>query len=382
MTNGTAIILMNGNKVLLQHRDDKPDISYPDCWVLPGGHCKEGEEPSQTIVRELKEETSYNLSREPQLFRVVDDDGVRIAVFMDFYDGKQPINCHEGQAFEFKSAEEIANLKTEPGTLELVREALAVGVKMLWERPDAATYSSHDRIAKQLEMNAIAKYVKDGMAVLDVGCGDGETLLTLAERFSNSYFQGIDFSSEMIRLARAKSVGQWLISFHEGNITKDFAPIYNFNGYDLIYTERCLINLPDWKTQKRAMSNIAKCLKPGGLYVMLENSWDGLQYINDLREKLERPRIAPPGHNRYLRDEEIEEYRHAWTYQINGGPELPARGSLVLESVDDYSGVYYFLSRVIGPSLGIELPELSQLALRLPPIGIRGIGRIWLWRKV
>ena len=47
-------------------------------------------------------------------------------------------------------------------------------------------------------------------------------------------------------------------------------------------------------------------LNPGGMYVMCENSQEGLDAINDLRQQLGLKRIAAPWHNRYLRTNEIE----------------------------------------------------------------------------
>ena len=47
--------------------------------------------------------------------------------------------------------------------------------------------------------------------------------------------------------------------------------------FDLIYTTRCLINLPAWDLQKNALGNIYKALNAGGVYVMIEN------YLEDRR---------------------------------------------------------------------------------------------------
>ena len=41
-----------------------------------------------------------------------------------------------------------------------------------------------------------------GIEVLDVGCGSGEALITLAEAYPNSRFCGYDFSIEAITAAR------------------------------------------------------------------------------------------------------------------------------------------------------------------------------------
>jgi methylase of polypeptide subunit release factors len=44
--------------------------------------------------------------------------------------------------------------------------------------------------------------LKDGIRVLDVGCGRGRALNLLANRFPNSRFVGIDLSEEAIKFAR------------------------------------------------------------------------------------------------------------------------------------------------------------------------------------
>lgn len=252
---------------------------------------------------------------------------------------------------------------------------------MNWNSPEAIAYNRRDYIAKLLEIEAIAKYVKDGMSVLDVGCGDGETILELLRRFPKlNTCCGIDASPTMIAAARARQYEpegvsiRSRVAFRVNDLTQPWPQ--DLYDYDLIYTERCLINLPDWETQKKAIGNIAKALKPGGLYVMLENSWDGLQFINDLREKLGLYRIEPPIHNRYLRDAEVDYYAKE------------AGMGLVPEEVDDYSSTYYFLSRVINAALAAQEGRepaydspINKLALSLPPIsGLRGQGRIWIWR--
>lgn len=44
------------NKFLLQLRDDKPGIPYPNTWTFPGGDKDGSETPRETARRELREE--------------------------------------------------------------------------------------------------------------------------------------------------------------------------------------------------------------------------------------------------------------------------------------------------------------------------------------
>lgn len=52
-----GVILYNAaGEVLLQQRDDKPDLRYAGYWTFFGGAVEDGEHPDDAIVRELAEE--------------------------------------------------------------------------------------------------------------------------------------------------------------------------------------------------------------------------------------------------------------------------------------------------------------------------------------
>jgi ubiquinone/menaquinone biosynthesis C-methylase UbiE len=231
---------------------------------------------------------------------------------------------------------------------------------------------TRDLPLKQLEMETLAQYVRDGMRILEVGCGNGITAIELAKRYEVDII-GIDYAEEMISAASDMLAGQNLkgrVSFRTGDVRNMSEWSKRF---DLIYTERVLINLEDWPQQRAAIASITDLLADGGLYVMCEHSQDGLDEINALRERVGLARITPPWHNRYLRDEEL------------GGVELPG---VKLEGVNFFSSTYYFLSRVVNAWLAAQEGEepsydapVNKLALQLPAVGTLGQGRIWLWRK-
>lgn len=52
-------ILYRDNQFLMQLRDDIPTIIYPGHWAFFGGHIEPGETPQTGVLRELKEEISY-----------------------------------------------------------------------------------------------------------------------------------------------------------------------------------------------------------------------------------------------------------------------------------------------------------------------------------
>jgi 8-oxo-dGTP pyrophosphatase MutT (NUDIX family) len=54
-----AILVREDGRYLLQHRDPKPDIWYPDHWGLFGGAVEAGEDKMSALKRELREEISW-----------------------------------------------------------------------------------------------------------------------------------------------------------------------------------------------------------------------------------------------------------------------------------------------------------------------------------
>lgn len=254
-------------------------------------------------------------------------------------------------------------------------------IKEYWDSraklgPKAGT---QDLIVRQLEVRAIEKYVEDGMNILDAGCGNGETAIYLAKKYDVSIL-GIDFSEKMIKAARVASIteAKGHVFFHVGDITKPSIEYHLACSecFDLVYTQRAIINLPDWETQRKTIELLGSYLKPNGLYLMCECSKSGLAQINFLREQADLAPIVPPWHNRYLDDEEIESLCYS-------------QNSLRLSMRHDFSGTYYFLSRVVNAWLarreGKE-PDynapVNQLGLVLPPI-LDGCGQVrsWVWQK-
>lgn len=247
-------------------------------------------------------------------------------------------------------------------------------IKQHWETRASRGLAagSDDVILKKLEIEAIAKYVKNGMRILEVGCGNGITAVELAKRF-NVEIIGIDYVAKMVDEAKLMAARQSLIGKVEFAVGDVCALPEQRCDYDLIYSERVLINLSDFEAQRRAIVDITNLLRPGGRYVMCESCLDGLEKINEMREMIGLSVIAPPWHNIYFRGRDLREL------------VLPG---MELEAVDCFSATYYFLSRVVNAWLakeeGLEPSydsTINRLALLLPAFGEMAQARIWLWRK-
>lgn len=102
------IILINDkNDVLLHLRDDKPTISYPNMWVLPGGYIEEGETPEQCIIREIKEELGVELKRVSPVVAVQRFYGMEYTFWTRANFIIEDIQLTEGQAVRWFTLDEI-----------------------------------------------------------------------------------------------------------------------------------------------------------------------------------------------------------------------------------------------------------------------------------
>lgn len=118
-----AIIRDPEGRTLLQHRDDNPDIVWPDCWTILGGGVEPGESDQEAITREVEEEAGFTLSNPRFITTVVDHEGSgqQLTVFdADIPENTEPV-LGEGQELRFVSNVELTQLKMPPYIRELLK---------------------------------------------------------------------------------------------------------------------------------------------------------------------------------------------------------------------------------------------------------------------
>lgn len=108
---GAGILLINSkNELLLLLRDNKLDIPYPDKWDIPGGLVEIGENPEETIRREMIEEMSLELGK-IRFFRVYENDDLIDSLFWKRIDlNPFEIDLMEGQRIAYFSKDQIARM--------------------------------------------------------------------------------------------------------------------------------------------------------------------------------------------------------------------------------------------------------------------------------
>jgi len=112
--------------------------------------------------------------------------------------------------------------------------------------------------------------LKNGINMLDAGCGSGKIINKLASLFPNSHFTGIDFSSEAIDNGRREAVESRLnnVEFVVKDLS-DFHLSAPIEQYDFISTFDAI---HDQGKPLNVLKGIYKALKPDGIYLMQDIS--------------------------------------------------------------------------------------------------------------
>ena len=228
--------------------------------------------------------------------------------------------------------------------------------------------TTNDVYLRELEIKTIVSTVKSlerrPATLLDVGCGDGYSTLAVARELAGIAVRGIDYSSRMIEIASGRlSCERGLaerVRFDVGDVLQLEAALGNAK-FDVIVTDRCLINLPSLELQSRAIEQIANRVMPGGYYLAIENFAEGQQHLNEARAAVGLSPIAVRWHNRFFTTD-----------------EFATAAQVAFEVVEwkEFSSAYYFATRVIYSAMcqmrGEEPDyqhEIHRLAVDLPWTG-------------
>jgi ubiquinone/menaquinone biosynthesis C-methylase UbiE len=209
-------------------------------------------------------------------------------------------------------------------------------IKQTWDNHADRFKDSHwaswgDNYAIALEIDNVSDYIKDNDYVLDVGCANGYSTFKQFEK-KKIKIHGVDFSEKMIRYALERKANERLndeINFSVNDIRN---LEFEDNTFDLTYTTRVIINLPNWKEQKQAISECLRVTRKGGIAILSEAFWEPLVLLNSLRALKNLQPLTEHDFNRYLKKQKVEDLLK----------EMELRFEIV-----DFSSVYYLGSRFL-----------------------------------
>ncbi len=182
--------------------------------------------------------------------------------------------------------------------------------------------------AKELEIDALARHFRTvavperSFDVLEVGCGNGHNLLALAELFPQAQFTGVDYVPEMIAATKTSLKGlppstADRIRLHVGDVLDLSAIGGLLPQYDVVFTDRCLINLNTAQKQTLAIEELGRRLKPTGSLILIENSLQTYESQNDCREILGLHRRVPEKFNLFFDETVILPHLHQLFHSVD-----------------------------------------------------------------
>lgn len=250
----------------------------------------------------------------------------------------------------------------------------------------ALTATTKTETIKRLEIAALERaLVGAGLggeaSVLEVGCGNGRNCFALAERLPSCRFTGVDYVPQMIENAKAlfaERGGDERLRF----VVADALDLVDAPGleesYDVVFTDRCLINLDSRSLQLVAVDQLVQKTRPGGLVLILENFVEGHARQNALRAAVGLPERAQADYNVFMGEAEL--LRHV-------------EDQLELVAVDDFGSLHDLILYVLVPmakggevdyddSLVAAATELSLLMPNeLRELGRFGQNRLLVFRR-
>jgi ubiquinone/menaquinone biosynthesis C-methylase UbiE len=162
--------------------------------------------------------------------------------------------------------------------------------------------------------------------LLDVACGSGRFLGQLAQAFPAMPMTGTDLSQAYLDEAARHLEGRRTISFRQGNAE---ALPFETGSFDIVTCIYLYHELPN-EVRRKVTSEIARVLKPGGLFVFVDSlQWGDVEAYDGLLEAFPQ-RFHEPYYLDYLADK-------------LAGPE----GMFALDTLQTVESFPTFLSKVI-----------------------------------
>ncbi|TLY31963.1 MAG: methyltransferase domain-containing protein [Ignavibacteria bacterium] len=261
-------------------------------------------------------------------------------------------------------------------------ELIRMHYKAVAEKHGASPRSSmEDNFVRGKEIECITSFYRfmkeeaqHPLKILEIGCGNGYALEVLSSMDGTDQFWGVDFSDELLSIAGKRQLPNCV--FTQGDARSLGAEAEFF---DWVYTERCLINILDANEQLEALRQIAKVLKRGAYYLMIEGFADGLRNYNKARSECGLSEVKEALHNKNFEKDEMFA-RIADLFTVVDGSQL---GKYSVPP--NFLSSHYFVSRVLCAALTkgdvARDSEVAKFFSFLPPMGNYSTIQAFVLRK-
>lgn len=199
-------------------------------------------------------------------------------------------------------------------------------IEQYWADPK--TVSLIDQNLRRLETDFVLSRLGGDEDFADFGCGGGESTVEYARRVATCL--ALEQSAHLRSKAeeRFAQAGLENVELVAGNVLDLSAWRGCFNA---VSTQRVVINFMSWEEQQQVLHNIWETLRPGGMYIAIENTFEGFEAMNAVRRQVGLANIKlHDWHNYFLHRERFLEFMD---------------GRFVLESTHTFN-LYYLLTRV------------------------------------
>src|SRR5689334_9354412 len=227
--------------------------------------------------------------------------------------------------------------------------------------------SMYDKHLLEAEIDLLLKHIPAGAKILDAGCGEAEGTLAYSG-VPGAVVHAVDFSETRLAKAKERLAGRANVFCKQ----VDFLGKYELDrDYDVVISQRFLINLMEWELQQRVLLDLTSMLKPGGRLLMLEGSQQGVHSLNELRAAMSLEPIPVKWHNLFFDDRRLIDF-------------MQEHGCRLVN--EDGLGTYFLLTRGIRPALDQKLnwdSDFNRLAASAQVAELLGFGqrlsRLKLW---
>ncbi len=230
--------------------------------------------------------------------------------------------------------------------------------------------TAQDFCLRELEIDTASQFMKGKTKTLDVGCGIGYVPIEYATRNPQIKSHGIDYSEAMTK--RALSAKGRQIESARRRLEFKTASVmelpYPDDYFDVVTASRCLMALLDWNRQKKAILEVRRVLKPGGIFVMMEGTIQGWEKLNNTRRLFGLEKIP------------IDTSKGLDTLKFDEKKLIPFLKKYWRILEIRHFGMYYFISRVIHPLL--VAPNKPKFSAKINKIALEIAKKIPDWHGI